>query len=196
LKKQSAGRREKKVFVTQEQFGKLWRLSQSRVAQFLSRGILRKNGTLEEWDADLREYYSEQIAQHKSEDGIDRVREAALLDRSKRALIDLELAQKHQELWPVKAIAMVLHQHNVNAKNRGLALPNRFKSFCPHIAPRDIDILDKLIREDLTEQAHEQLPPDIRRMVQRYFEELHAADSEVERDEGGDPDHGRTGTEA
>jgi phage terminase Nu1 subunit (DNA packaging protein) len=122
----------------------------------------------------MRKHYSKIAAQHKSEDGLDPVKEGALLKRAQREEIEFRLAQLRRELWPTNAISAVLHQHNTNAKNRWLSLPTTYKSICPHISPRDIDLLDTLVRENLTEQAHDQLPADIRLMVQRFFEELHA----------------------
>lgn len=160
---------------TQQQFAKLVNISQPEVSKLLRKGTLTRGATIGQW---LNEYLTNLRAlasQHKSEDGIDAVREGALLKRAQREEIEIKLAQLRQDLWPVAAIAQVLHQHNTNAKNRWLALPQTYKSICPHIAARDIDRLDSLVRENLSEHVNDQLPPGIHRMVQQYFEELHAA---------------------
>lgn len=159
---------------TQEQFAKLVNISQPEVSKLIRRGTLTRGATIGQW---LNEYIGNlraKAAQHKSEDGIDAVREGALLKRAQREEIEIKLAQLRHDLWPVAAIAKVLDQHNTNAKNRWLSLPQTFKSICPHIAARDIDRLDNLIRENLTEHVNDQLPTGIHRMVQQYFEELHA----------------------
>lgn len=141
----------------------------------LADGTLPRGGTKQDWDAAYAAHLREIAAQWKSEDGIDIVREGALLKRAQREEIEIKLAQLRHELWPIAAFARVLHQHNTNAKNRWLALPTSFKASHPEITARAIDDLDTLVRENLTEAAHDQLPPDILRMVQHYFEELHSA---------------------
>jgi phage terminase Nu1 subunit (DNA packaging protein) len=160
---------------TQRKFAREVGISQPDVSKLLAKGWLTRGGTLKQWKLEYCQHLREVAAQHKSEEGIDRVKEAALLDRRKREELEIKIAQLKKELWPTSAIAAALHQHNTNQKNRWLSLPSAFKSICPHIAPRDIDRLDILVRENLTDAAHDQLSPDIRLMVQRYFDELHAA---------------------
>lgn len=160
---------------TQDQFAKLVNISQPEVSKLLRKGTLTRGATIGQW---LNEYIGNLRAlasHHKSDDGLDVVREGALLKRAQREEIEIKLAQLRHDLWPVAAIAKVLGQHNTNAKNRWLAMPSTFKSVCPHIAARDIDRLDSLVRENLSETVNDQLPANIDRMVQRYFEELHAA---------------------
>lgn len=164
-----------KAFCTQQEFADYWDITQPRVSQLLAEGTIPRGGTRRDWDAAYAGHLRAIAAQHKSEDGIDIVKERALLDRRKRELLDMDLAQKRHELWPIAAISRVLHQHNTNAKNRWLSLPSAFKASFPEVSARAIDGLDSLVRENLTEQAHDQLPADIRLMVQRYFEELHSA---------------------
>jgi len=161
---------------TQEQFAKLVGISQPEVSKLQHKGVLTRGAPIGQQLQEYLTHLRAVAAQWRSEDSeIDIVKERALLDRRKRELIEIELAQLRQDLWPTKAIGAVLHQEHTNAKNRWLFLPNSFKSFCPHIAARDIDVLDRLVRENLTQQTNDQLPPDIRHMVQRYFDELHAA---------------------
>lgn len=160
---------------TQEQFAKLVNISQPEVSKLIRKGTLTRGATIGQW---LNEYIGNLRAlasQHKSDDGIDAIREGALLKRAQREEIEIKLAQLRNELWPVAAIARVLHQHNTNAKNRWLSLPQTYKSICPHIAPRDIDRLDSLVRENLSESVNDQLPAGIVGLVQQYFAELHAA---------------------
>jgi phage terminase Nu1 subunit (DNA packaging protein) len=159
----------------QRKFARRVGVSQPDISKLVTRGVLTRGATEKVWLLEYTANLREVAAQHKSEEGIDRVREAALLDRRKREELEIKLAQLRRELWPTSAIAVVLHQHNTNEKNRWLSLPATFKAICPHISPRDIDRLDGLVRENLTDQAHDQLPPDIRQLVQRYFDELHAA---------------------
>lgn len=160
---------------TQEAFAKKVGITQPDVSKLLAKGVLTRGATVDQWVLEYCRNLRFQAAQHKAEDGsVDRVKEAALLDRRKREELEMKLAERRKELWPVNAIAAALHQHNTNAKNRWLALPNNYKSLRPHLNPVDIDVLDRLCRENLIEQAHDQLPPDILRMVQRYWEELHA----------------------
>jgi len=160
---------------TQEQFAKLVKISQPEVSKLIRKGTLTRGAPIGQWFNEYIDNLRAQAAQHKSEDGIDAVREGALLKRAQREEIEIRLAQLRNELWPVAAIARVLHQHNTNAKNRWLSLPQIYKSICPHIASRDIDRLDNLVRENLSESINDQLPPGIVELVQQYFAELHAA---------------------
>jgi len=161
---------------TQAKFAKEVGVSQQEISAHLAKGHLTRGASIKQWRLEYAKHFREISAQHKSEDGkVDAVKEGGLLKRAQREEIEIKLAQLRRELWPVNAIASVLDQHNTNAKNRWLSLPTTFKSICPHISPRDVDRLDSLVRENLTEQVNDQLSPDIRRMVQEYWEELHAA---------------------
>lgn len=175
---------------TQEQFAKLVNISQPEVSKLIRKGTLSRGATVEQW---LREYVGNlrfQAAQHRSEDGkVDRVFEAAMLDRRRRENMEIELAKQRGELAPLSAVAGTVFIPLVNAiKTKILSFPSRYRSLNPSATPRDIDLLDSLCRETLVELSAERLSPEFRDLVEKYYTELHAtAEAQGERVGGSVP---------
>lgn len=171
---------------TQEQFAGLVGISQSEVSQLMRKGVLSRNGTLIEWIRQYCKNLREQAAQHKSEDGIDRVKEAALLDRRKREEIELRMAEKNGELLAASVFVEGTSNTFTAVKYGLLALPNKFKMRCPHISQSDIETLRSLHRDVCAELNGDQFPSRIRKELEAKLSGV-----EVAAEADGEPVGGR-----
>jgi len=106
---------------------------------------------------------------------LDRIQEAALLDRRKREELEIKLAERKGELLPVSAVVEALNSLNAAVRSKLLALPNRIRSNNPQMTPRQVQQLDESVREILTELSNVRLPPSFRECAERYFSDLHTA---------------------
>ena len=70
---------------TQEQFARLVGISQPEVSQLIRKGVLTRGGTTAQWHKEYLDNLRKVAAGWQSQTGLlDRIQEAALLDRRKR----------------------------------------------------------------------------------------------------------------
>jgi phage terminase Nu1 subunit (DNA packaging protein) len=159
---------------TQEQFAKLVGISQPEVSQLLRKGVLTRGATTAQWHREYLDNLRKVAAGWQSQSGmLDRIQEAALLDRRKREQIEIKLAESKGDLLPVAAVVEALSFINSAVKSKLLALPNRIRSMNPQMTPRQVDDLDASVREILTELSNVRLPPSFRAVTEQYFSTLH-----------------------
>lgn len=160
---------------TQEKFAKRVGISQPEVSKLLAKGYLTRGATLAEWEIQYCRHLRDIASQHKSDDGIDRVREAALLDRRKREQLEIELAEQRGELMSCTEVAETIQHAFAISKTKWLGFPSWLRSVMPHMTPRESLQVEEKIREILTELSNERLPAHLRKLTEQYFSELHAA---------------------
>lgn len=166
----------KNTATTQQTFARLVGISQPEVSQLIRKGVLTRGGTAAQWHKEYLDNLRKVAAGWQSKTGqLDRIQEAALLDRRKREEIEIKLAERKGELLPVAAIVEALSSINAAVRSKLLALPNRIKSNNPQMTPRQVDQLDQSVREILTELSDVRLPPSFRDVAEQYFSRLHAA---------------------
>jgi len=159
---------------TQEQFAKLVGISQPEVSQLIRKGVLTRGGTTVQWHKEYLDNLRKVAAGWQSQTGLlDRIQEAALLDRRKREELEIKLAEHKGELLPVLAVVEALSSLNAAVRAKLLALPNTIRSNNPQMTPRQVEQLDASVREILTELSNVRLPPSFRECAERYFSDLH-----------------------
>ena len=159
----------------QEQFAKAIGVTKQDVSKMLGKGILTRGATQEEWLLEYTKNLRYQAAQHRSLDGIDRVREAALLDRRKREQLDIELDKQRGQLWPKEAIWAAWEARHGIIRTALLGLPSLMRSMDPTMTAKQVAVAEDAIRQKLTELANEQFPATVDAIAAKYFSDLHAA---------------------
>lgn len=134
---------------TQEQFAQLVNISQQQVSKLIRKGTLSRGANVGQWLGEYLENLRGQAAQWQSADSIDRVREAALLDRSKRELLNLQIGEKKSRLLPLAAIVEVLRFHNTTVRTKLLALPHAYRNKVPELTPKRIGLAARYDSTDL-----------------------------------------------
>ncbi|MGH7872999.1 MAG: hypothetical protein ACREQO_12365 [Candidatus Binatia bacterium] len=160
---------------TQEFFGKVVGVTQQEVARLVAKGVLTRGANLNQWLLEYTQNLREQAAQHRSEDGIDRVKEAALLDRRRREQIELDLARERGNLISRAEIGAFIGFAFMAVRGKLLSFPSWLRSVIPQLTPRQIDSVDNKIREILAELGNERASPAIREITEQFFRDLHAA---------------------
>ena len=162
---------------TQEEFARLVGISQPEVSQLIRKGVLTRGGTRAQWHKEYLDNLRKVAAGWQSQSGLlDRIQEAALLDRRKREELDIKLAKLRGELLPVDAVVEALTFVHSAVRSRLLALPNRIRSLNASMTPRQVDQIEETVREILNELSNVRLPADFHQVTERYFSRLHATD--------------------
>lgn len=168
-------------------------LSQPAVHKLISKGVLSQGGTLADWLVQYARHMRDLAAGWKSEEGFDLVHERARLSRRQSEKLEIDIAAKRGELIPTRAVADAINFSNVTIRSRLLALPSRFKSLRPALSAKDVDVLDSLVREILTELSNARFPADIAEHTRQYFSDLHAAAEAKTQRVGGPPPNPQPG---
>ena len=155
--------------LTQTEFAFLVGINQATVSKALSEGILTRGADWVVWNRELLRH-SMEVASGRGGGPLDLAQERARLAALQSERIEIELDQLRGDLWPVGPIAETVGWHIDTLKTKMLSLPHRFKSIAPSTLPRDINALDDLIREALTDFGQLRLPARFVKMAQRYFE--------------------------
>jgi phage terminase Nu1 subunit (DNA packaging protein) len=168
---------------TQEQFAQLVGISQPAVAQLIRKGVLNRKGDIVQWTKEYTRNLREQAAGRASENGgHDLVAERARLSARQAEKLEIELAKSRGELLPTESIVEALTFTAATIRTKLLSVPSRYKSLSPRLSAKEIDVLDNLIREILTELSNVHFPKTIGESARRYFSNLHiAAETEGER---------------
>lgn len=161
---------------SQERFARLVGISQPEVSQLLRKGVLSRGADLNQWHKEYLDNLRKVASGWRSDDGrIDRMKEAALLDRCKREQLEIVIAEKKGDLVPRPVIAEALKFSFASVKSKLLSAPNRLRSVNPHAPAKLMAQFEDIIREILTELSHERYPASIDDIAKRYFRDLHAA---------------------
>jgi phage terminase Nu1 subunit (DNA packaging protein) len=172
---------------TQAQLAALLGITQQRVSQFIQKGVLTRGAPLTQWVRELYHHQARIIAQHESRTGLDLIEERARLSARMAEKLEIEIAAKKGELLPVPSVVQTLNHRNSALRSKLLALPSRYKSMFATLTPKQVDGLDNLVREVLTELANEQLSADIAGAIEQYFSNLRASAQIDHQPVGGPP---------
>jgi phage terminase Nu1 subunit (DNA packaging protein) len=157
---------------TQEGFAKLVGITQPAVAQLIRKGVLTRGGSLVQWVREYCDNLRKQAAGWQSNDGrVDRMYEAAMLDRARREKQEMDNAKQRGELIDAKVVREGFTFTFVAVKTKLLGAPYKFRSQCPQIDPKDLAVLDSIIRESLSDLDATEFHSSIR----QYLEDMHAA---------------------
>jgi phage terminase Nu1 subunit (DNA packaging protein) len=128
--------------VTQAAFGDLIDLSQPRISQLISAGVLTRGGTLKQW---LRALYAHQAEIAAGRDGTDLTLERARLASEQADRVAMQNAVTRQELAPVMVLEEVLAK--VAAEIGGMleAIPSQLKRANAALGAADIELVEKVI---------------------------------------------------
>jgi phage terminase Nu1 subunit (DNA packaging protein) len=132
--------------ITQEAFGKLVGVSQSRISVLLNRGVLPHDGTGGEWLLAYCENLREVAAGRESEDGgLDLVQERAALARAQRKGIEIKNAIALGTYAPIEMLEMVLSNASAAVVERIEALPAQLRMKVPGLPQEALDAIDAVI---------------------------------------------------
>lgn len=148
--------------VTQQQLAELTGLTQQRISQFLKNGVIARADSLHEANRKIIKHLGEVAAGHQTEKGIDRILEAALLDRAKREEIEIRIQEKRASLIPDEVLIDGLADTFAAVKARLLSLPTKLRATRPNLTLEDIGAIETSVRETLTELSDDRFPRSIR----------------------------------
>ena len=157
---------------TQEELALRLGTTQPAIAQLAKKGILTAGADLDQWTREAWAYMADCAAGRRGPLAEERTRLAARQSEK----MEIELAKRRGELAPLDAVAEKIFVPLINAiKTKILSYPSRCRSLESSFTPRQIDVIDTLGRELLTELSFERLPPEFRAVVEKYYSTLHAA---------------------
>src|SRR5262245_4567677 len=126
---------------TQERFARMVFISPPEVSQLIKKGVLSRGAGLEQWYREYLDNLRKVASGWTSSDGrVDRMLEAALLDRSRRQELEIKLAERSGELIPLSAIKEMLAFLVTSIRVKLLAMPTRLKSKSPELTPKQFAI--------------------------------------------------------
>lgn len=114
-------RKNRKNYVTQQEFADYWGITQPRVSQLLANGTIPHGGTKKDWDSAYAKHLRSIAAHHVSEEGIDAVKEGALLKRAQRQEIQIKLDKEQRNLLSSEEVAAVINNALGTAKTKWIA---------------------------------------------------------------------------
>lgn len=149
--------------VTQQQLADLLGESQQAVQQFFAKGILTRGDDLVQSLVKYARHMREVAAGRQPLNGsVDRMLEAALLDRTKREEIEIRIAEKRGALIPDDVFITGHAETFVAIKTRLLAMPTRLRARREHWTSDDVTAVEDEIRDTLTELSDDRFPRSIR----------------------------------
>ncbi|HXF75902.1 MAG TPA: hypothetical protein VNN13_07395 [Methylomirabilota bacterium] len=157
--------------MTQSDFARLVGLDQSVISRAVSNGICNPATG---WKRALRQFVahrSSTAAGRQSENGLDLCEERAALARAQREKIEFDLRKARDEFIPKQLVINILSASHAMARNRILGWPARLRSMLPELPPRGFAIADDLVREILTELAHDSFPAVIHEQLRAWRDE-------------------------
>ena len=171
---------------TQETLATLTGLSQQRISQLQKQGIIARGENPIVSNRKIIAHLGKVAAGWQSQDGrVDRMHEAAMLDRRRREEIEIKLAERRGELLSLESIVTMIKYLILAIRSKYLALPSRMRSLVPELSPKAYAILEQLVRDAIAEFNAERFPRSVREATEQYFQRLHAATEADDRRMGG-----------
>lgn len=133
------------IIVPQADFADLVGLSEAKVSQLVSDGVLERGATCGDW---LRAYLArlrEQAAGRMGDGNLDLVQERAALARAQRESYEIKNAVAQGEYAPIGLLADVLGAASAAIVDRLDALPGLLRKVCPDLPAEARDALGKTI---------------------------------------------------
>lgn len=126
---------------TQADFAEMVGLSEAAVSGLVSDGVLVRGETMREWLLAYVDRLREVAAGRAAAGGLDLATERAMLARSQRERIDMQIARERRELTPTIVLEQVLA--GTAAKVAGVldAIPGMVRRRVPQLVAADIDLI-------------------------------------------------------
>jgi phage terminase Nu1 subunit (DNA packaging protein) len=156
-------RKSKQKQATREEFARIMEISPTAVTHLVSKGVLTRGAPVGQWLVEYGRHMAKVAAGWQSQNGeVDRMLEAALLDRSKREEIEMRIAEKRGVLIPDEVFIDGVSETFNAVKTRLLSIPNRLRARRPHLTIEDIAAFEDEIQATLTELSDDRFPRSIR----------------------------------
>lgn len=179
---------------TQQEVAQITGLTQQRVQQLQKQQVWQKSDHVIIANRKIIAHLGEVAAGWMSQDGrVDRMREAAMLDRRKREEIELKLAERRGQLISLPSIVELIKYLILAIRTKFLALPSRMRSQCPDLSAKHYAILDRLVRDVILDFNSDRFPPAVRSATEQYFHRLHSAADSEDRPVGGSVSDAQSG---
>jgi len=125
-------------------------ITDRRVRQLVTDGIITKQP---EGDYLLPEAIAEYYAfKYKPDEAVDYMEEKALHEKAKRALAELELAKRRNEVHDAEDVQIVMVDMLTNLRSQLLGLPTKMAQ---QLAERDAGYIDKALTKEIEERLSE-----------------------------------------
>ena len=161
--------------ITQRQLAKLLNESQPALAKHVRLGHVKLNGDLLDAVVQLYKHAREVAAGQQPENGsVDRMLEAALLDRAKREEIETRLAVQRGELLPVQMFVDGTTAAFSACKAKFLAGPSKMRTQFPDLAPEVFTAMEQHCFDVLSELSSDGFARDIRKRLEAELARLQA----------------------
>jgi hypothetical protein len=153
--------------ITQRQLAEVLNESQPAIAKHVRLGHVKLNGDLLDAVVQLYQHVREVAAGRQPKDGrIDRMLEAALLDRAKREEIETRLAIQRGELLPVQMFVDGAAAAFSACKAKFLAGPSKVRTQFPDLAPEVFTAMEQHAHDVLSELSSDGFARDIRKRLE------------------------------
>ena len=164
-----------KAKISQRQLAKLLDESQPAIAKHVRMGHVKLNGDLLEAVVQLYKHTREVAAGRQPEDGsVDRMLEAALLDRAKRAEIETRLAIQRGELLPVQLFVDGTAAAFSACKAKFLAGPSKIRTQFSDLASEVFTAMEQHAYDVLSELSSNEFARDIRKRLEAELARVQA----------------------
>src|SRR6516165_4086031 len=164
-----------KAKISQRQLAKLLDESQPAIAKHVRLGHVKLNGDLLDAVVQLYKHVREVAAGRQSEDGrIDRMLEAALLDRAKREEIETRLAIQRGDLLPVQLLVDGTAAAFSACKAKFLAGPSKIRTQFPDLASEVFTAMEQHAYDVLSELSSNEFARDIRKSLEAELARVQA----------------------
>lgn len=146
--------------ITQQQFGDLVGVSQQAVSDLVGRGVLIAGDTAAEWLIAYCDHLREMAAGRGGEDGVNLVRERALLAREQRIRVALQNAEKKGQLAPVAALEQALATAGAKASKILATIKPEIRLHFPQLPASGLAAVDVIVGKALNAVATMSLSDD------------------------------------
>jgi hypothetical protein len=164
-----------KAKISQRQLAKLLDESQPAIAKHVRMGHVKLSGDLLDAVVQLYKHTREVAAGRQPEDrSVDRMLEAALLDRAKRAEIETRLAIQRGELLPVQMFVDGTAAAFSACKAKFLAGPSKIRTQFPDLASEVFTAMEQHAYDVLSELSSDGFARDIRKRLEAELARVQA----------------------
>ena len=139
--------------VTQQQFGELVGVSQQAVSDLVARGVLTAGDTASGWLLSYCDHLREMAAGRGGDDGVNLVRERALLAREQRIRVAIQNAEKKGQLAPVAALEQALASAGAKASKILATIKGEIRLHYPQLSASGLAAVDVIVGKALNEVA-------------------------------------------
>jgi phage terminase Nu1 subunit (DNA packaging protein) len=160
---------------TQQVLAELTGLTQQRISQLQQQGIIVRAENPIVSNRKIIEHLGKVAAGWQSQDGrLDRMQEAALLDRIRREEIELRLAEKRGNLLPNDLFIDGVSATFTAVKVQLLGIPSKLGTDRPNLTTEDLLVIQEHIHEGLAELTYDRFPRGIRERLEAERARLEA----------------------